>query len=112
MVIETLGDDVGFDALTPPELVGTPGGLAVGDFAGDGSADDIAVAVTGSPGSIEVYLNDGTGSFGAPVSIGISPYTVGELVARDVDGDGDPDLLGTNRATDELLVIENLGAGS
>ena len=111
IIIETLGGDVGFDPLTPPDLTGTPGGLAVGDLAGDGSADDIAVAIAGSPGSIQVFLNDGSGGFGAPASIDIPTYGVGNLIARDVDGDGDPDLLATNRTTDRLLVIENLGDG-
>ena len=111
IVIDTLDGDVGFDPLTPPELAVEPGGLAVGDLAGDGSADDIAVAIAGESGSIEIYLNDGSGGFGQSESIAISQYEVGELVAYDVDGDGDADLLTSNRTGNELLVIENLGNG-
>ena len=69
-------------------------GLATADFNGDGKLE---IAVTDDYSqTVSVYLNDGTGNFGTPVT---STFTVpgiagfGKLVAGDVNEDGKQDLI-------------------
>jgi hypothetical protein len=76
--------------------VGHPRGVVVADFNGDGYPD---IAVSNfDTNSIAVFLNDGTGNFGAPVvtlvqltsSLGLN---VGALAVGDFNEDGKPDLV-------------------
>ncbi|MDQ2769791.1 MAG: FG-GAP-like repeat-containing protein [Bacteroidota bacterium] len=74
--------------------VGTrPYGLALGDLDGDGDLDFLVTnnAINGS-GTVNVRLNDGTGTFGGSqsVAVGINPVSA---ALGDVDGDGDLDFL-------------------
>jgi hypothetical protein len=74
--------------------------VAAGDVYGDGRLD---LAVGGMPDStvcvLSILVNNGAGGFGAPVPYeaapGASQNTSTTAVAlRDLDGDGDPDLIG------------------
>lgn len=76
--------------------IGHPKGLVVADFNGDGKPD---IAVSNfDTNTIAVFLNDGTGNFGAPVvtpvqltsSLGLN---VGALAVGDFNQDGKPDLV-------------------
>ncbi len=79
--------------------------ITAGDLNGDGNAD-LAVATTGT--SVEVLLNQGTGTFGASTSIDVG-NPVRSIDAGDMDADGDIDLVvGT---TANVLVLINDGAG-
>ncbi|MEO2016921.1 MAG: VCBS repeat-containing protein, partial [Fuerstiella sp.] len=71
----------------------TTHGVAVGDFDGDGHQD--VAAVNQFSGTATVIFGDGTGSFSAPVSVGVGnqPYFV---VADDFDGDGIDDIVASN----------------
>ena len=69
-------------ALDPP--IG--GGEAVGDFNRDGFAD---VALTGD--GIQIFLNDGIGSFYTGENYPLGIY--GPLLAREISGDGKVDLI-------------------
>jgi hypothetical protein len=75
-----------------------------GDFDGDGYEDLAYPCQYG--GELHVLLGDGTGHFSAP---GI--YTMGEwpidLAARDLDLDGDLDLVVCNEASEELMILRN-----
>src|SRR3984893_92449 len=68
-------------------------GLAVGDFNGDGKPD-IAVTDNGNK-AVVVYLNNGSGSFSAPISttIQMSALGPGSIVAGDFNEDGKQDLI-------------------
>lgn len=69
-----------------------PHGVAVADFNGDGKPD-IAVALSDS-NSIAVFLNQGSGTFGAPVMTALQiPNGLGGLAAGDFNEDGKMDLV-------------------
>ena len=68
------------------------GGLAVGDFDGDGKADLLAESCTPNC-QAHVYYGDGTGHLPTQVSVG-SGVPLGHLRVFDVDGDARSDLIG------------------
>jgi hypothetical protein len=76
------------------------------DFIGDG-LDDLAVA---DASGVEVFLNNGKGGFyrPKPVVAGLEPTG---LTVADVNGDGTPDLVVSNRFGD-VLVLYGRGDGS
>lgn len=83
--------------------------MAVADFGGN-FKDDLAVVENGK---VMILLgNDGDGTFdaapGGQYGVGgIGPYSI---ISADVNGDGMPDLVATNRATGLVTVL--LGAGN
>jgi uncharacterized protein (TIGR03437 family) len=101
-VAVALGNGSGFQA---PQTTALPGraiqqmlgaaatvGLAVGDLNGDG-VPDIVTAINGtSSNQIAVLLGIGDGSF-KPVIVSNSSTAPPEILIRDMNGDGKPDLL-------------------
>lgn len=87
-------------ALTSPTGA-NPVSLAVGDFDGDGVLDVATVGGYDSAGAVSVLLgNDngsgaGTGTFGAPTSVGIGS-TPSSVAVGDFNGDGKLDLGATS----------------
>jgi hypothetical protein len=82
------------------------GSLALADFNGDGKPD-IAVA-DGFSQVISVYLNDGTGNFGTPVTSSFSnPGVVGfePIVAGDINEDGKQDLIVVPSTQNQLDIV-------
>jgi len=83
-----------------------PDGVAFGDFGGDG-APEMAVTLD-APDRVEIRTNNGSGSFGAPVSVlvgaGTGPHSI---VAVNVDNDADLDLVVTLQGTDQIRVLTN-----
>ena len=79
--------------------------ISSADFDGDG-ADDIAISTT--RGAVQVLFGDGVGGFvPRPVpSFGLVPFAVG---ARDVNGDGRPDLLVFDQSGNALRVVPYVG---
>lgn len=69
-------------------------GLAIADFNGDGKLD---IAITDDyTQTLSVYLNDGTGKFGAPVQTTFTVPSIGgfgALAVGDLNEDGKPDLI-------------------
>ena len=64
--------------------------LAVGDFNGDGKAD--IVTANNSPGTVNVLLNNGDGTFGAPIVTHTGNNPV-EVEVADFNGDGKEDIV-------------------
>jgi hypothetical protein len=81
-----------FSAPSSVNVGGATGRLAVADFNGDGKTDIVAGR---PPAHLSILLGDGTGNFNliaSPVAGGPAPFSI---IARDPNGDGKPDLLGT-----------------
>ncbi len=87
--------------------------VVAGDFNNDGIPD---LAVLSDPpccanGSVAIFLGNGDGTFSAPTG----PYTVGmgpvSMVAADLNGDGNLDLIVVNQTNEELGVLLGDGAG-
>ena len=70
--------------------------------------DDIALTVGGSPGSVYIFINDGTGNVDSQIT-----YSAGDgpssLDAGDLDGDGTLDLAIANANDDSFFVLLNDG---
>lgn len=100
-----------FDKPTIYPFVGSPAGIAVGDFLGNGKRD---IAVVNSAGDqLIVFLNDGQGNFSAGVGAnlgGSSGDTA--LAAADFNGDGKADIAAVDpvdNAVDTLFSTGNQG---
>ncbi|MBC7946863.1 MAG: VCBS repeat-containing protein [Chitinophagaceae bacterium] len=83
-------------------------GLASADFDGDGKPD-LAASYINNSGNISIFKNNSTPgvlTFGAPLTYasGSSPYT---LLARDIDGDGRPDLVLSNFTNNTVSILRN-----
>ena len=84
---------------------GTAGALA--DFDGDGWLDSAEMAITGL---VSLRFNDGSGNFGTTVRIGDASGNGGNtLFARDMDADGDVDIVASTAITS---IFENDGTGT
>jgi VCBS repeat protein/FG-GAP repeat protein len=97
MVTTYRGDGAGgftFQPISDTDFGFSPAG-AVGDFNGDGYPDILAVAAGASVEDLVVYLNDGTGRFGAPVRTPTRQrvFTTQAAIAEDFDGDGKTDVV-------------------
>ena len=103
-----------FSGGSNPSVGNRPSDVAVADVDGDGDLDLLAANYNTtpgpSPGTVSVRLNNGSGVFtGAQeVSVGSNPQNV---VAADVDGDGDIDLLTANTFGLSVSVRLNDGTG-
>jgi hypothetical protein len=70
--------------------------------------DDIALSVSGNPGSVYVFINDGTGEVSSQITYpaGNNPTSID---AGDIDDDGTLDLVVANADDDEFFLLLNDG---
>jgi hypothetical protein len=85
-----------------------PASVTITDINGDGFPD--IIAANGSDGSVSILLNNGDGTFAAPVSYSAGTYAV-TAAAADLNGDGQPDLAVTDAGTNSVQVLLNDGHG-
>jgi hypothetical protein len=90
------------ELLEPTTPLGTLIRLITSDVDGDGDVDLLSSLTIDNDRFVATYLNDGTGAFGAPTAsaLGFTSDTATpvELVAGDLDGDGDDDVVATDVA--------------
>jgi hypothetical protein len=81
--------------------------FGAGDFTGSGALD---LAIAGSDGSVEIFLQDGAGDFfpGVGAKAGPSPTAI---VVGDFNGDGKADLAITNSGDDTVTILLGNGSG-
>jgi hypothetical protein len=107
-VAPTVRRNDGSGTFGPAEVVppvpppGAVGDLVVADADGDDDVDLLAAVRIDGGRNVAVYLNDGTGAFGPPVTfpLGLTSdfATRTHLVAGDLEGDGDVDVVATDIA--------------
>ena len=113
-VFENRGD--GTFAAARNYFVGTafePSGLDRSDLDGDGD-QDLAVSLEYTrygEGGLAVLLNDGTGAFGEPQRYDY-PFWSSDVVAEDLDGDGDNDLAVSDSVDSTVTVYLGDGDGT
>jgi hypothetical protein len=99
------------ESQSSPVAVGDyPYGLVAADLDGDGD-QDLAVSNFGTD-NVTILRNNGSGKFTQPAS---SPVAVGDgpkdIVAADLDGDGDQDLAVSNAYSNTVTILRNNGSG-
>jgi len=104
MLLEAVGPAPSAVDLDLP-VCDAPAALAVGDLDEDGSADIVTVCPTAY--ELWVFWNDGAGAFPSHGQAdGFASTSVGIL---DLDGNGHPDLFGTDLSTESVFVYLNQG---
>ena len=101
------------EPLSSPETVGVgPVAAAAADLDGDGDRDLAVVSI--SAGNVTILKNGGTGNFFEPASSpegGLGSFP-DHVVAADIDGDSDQDLMVSNQVSDDVTILKNNGAGN
>lgn len=104
----SLQAQIDFDPPSFEPAPAEPDSVALADFDGDGDID--MAATTDAPDKISLYFNLGDGSFSGPTQVNLGNGTgPAGLVATDVDGDGDLDLVTTLHNVNQIQVITNNG---
>ncbi len=108
-VFLNLGDGTGtfsnFLTPVPIGLEASPNEPA--DFDADGKVDLCAAAADDD--AVWIAFGNGAGNYGSTLRIPVGSKPHG-IVALDADGDGDPDIVNANYASNNLSLILNLGA--
>lgn len=83
--------------------------IATGDFDGDGDLDMVVIH-DGSNGYVNLFRNNGFGSFSSYNTLTLGGNIYG-MTTGDVDNDGDIDLIYTNNYTKSVGIYTNNGSG-
>jgi len=105
----------GAGSFGPQRVISTgadfPVSVVAADLDGDNDLD--VVSVSELDDELTWYANvDGNGSFGAPQEISTAGDYPIQVIAADVDGDADQDLLVASSNDDEVALYRNNGSGS
>lgn len=85
---------------------------AAADLNGDGQVDPLATS-TYQSGKVVIALSSGVGTYGPGVEISASDILdPRDLITFDPDGDGDLDVFGAIRGSEQVVWFENHGAGA
>ncbi len=97
----------------PLDAFGPPHALAVADVNGDGHLDLVAATCESNTacGSVTILLGNGDGTFRGPLSLGSGGNGASAIAVADVTGDGRPDLVVANFASDTVGVLAARGDG-
>lgn len=111
IISSSVGGAIGtgsFNAAANLAVVGTPFGIATGDFNGDGNQD--VVTANSSGNTVATFLGNGTGTFQsqATMVVGSSPFSV---TTSDFNGDGVLDLATSNYNSSNISVLIGNGSG-
>jgi hypothetical protein len=98
-----------FESRASLSVGGLPNSLAIGDFNGDGTLD-VAEVNTASPGSVEILLGNGDGTF-KPGAAYVVPFAF-YLVAASLRNNGILDLVLGGASTDDIYVMLGNGDGT
>ena len=91
-------------------LDGGPWGIAAADLNGDGRPD---IAVTLDPGgTVAVYMNNGRGTFLAPVIYDAGGGEVLDVKTGDLKNNGSQDLVVVNSSLGRIAILMNRGNGT
>jgi len=86
-------------------------GLDVADLDADGDSDVVVGGMGLFGGSLRAFLNTGNGQLASPIDLTSSFGFYHQAFARDLDGDGLPEIL-SSPVGFKLLVVPNLGGGA
>jgi hypothetical protein len=97
-----------FNPAQPIDIKGSPEGVALGDFEGDGDVD-IAIASTDRPYSIAVVVNQGKRKFieGGALHVDWPPSGI---TSADITGDNRPDII-VPSVEGNISILKNTGTG-
>jgi hypothetical protein len=102
-----LGAGGGLGTLDSPQGSYPGSDFALADINGDGKLDLVTISPDPKKVGIDLYLGDGTGSFGSPTFLSTSqPYTA--IVTADLNLDGNPDIILTGTS---VSVLDGDGKG-
>ncbi len=102
----------GVDSFGPERIVSSGAQQALYVSAGDLDADGDLDLVSASFGSSTIAWHentDGAGTFGPPRSVTATAFGATSVIAADLDGDGDADLVHTSQNDDSVRWQENQG---
>lgn len=101
-----------FSAPVRRDTLSCPRAFATADLDGNGALDLVVANTDGSAnGGVGVYLNGGGGNLAAPVAYDSGAETSG-VVAADLDGDSDVDVVASSFLGGHLAVFLNRGDGA
>ncbi|MCA9320751.1 MAG: VCBS repeat-containing protein [Planctomycetes bacterium] len=85
-----------------------PEGIAIADVNGDGQNDVLAAANGGGFEIIAIFL----GATGPAMKVNTLGIDTSDVAAADLDGDGDLDLATANKTSNNVSILQNLGAAT